>query len=421
MGLRRTDPDAPAAANLQARPDGAVAAPHDHASVVPPRQPGLAILIGLTAASSLSMNLFLPSLPGMARDFGVSYATMQLSVSAYLAASAVVQFAVGPISDRLGRRPVMLGALVIFVLATLGCLLAPTAGLFLLCRMGQSAISAGMVLPRTVIRDIAPRDRAASMIGYVMTGMSIVPMIAPAIGGLLDAGFGWRASFVLLALMGVAVLAWTWARLPETAAPGGLGFRAQMAATPALLRSGRYWGYVLAATFASGVFYGYLGGAPFVGTAVFHMAPSTLGWWFMAPSIGYLAGNFAAGRWSGHVGLDRMVVLGCVITVLGMAVPLAMVLGGATSPLVFFGGMAVSSIGNGMSLPNANAGMMNVRPEIAGTAAGLGAALMIAGGAGLAMVAGALMVPGAGAGVLLGLLTASAAASLASAMLVLRR
>ena len=381
-----------------------------------PAAPGLPILIALTAVSALSLNLFLPSLPGMAADFGVDYATVQLSVSAYLAASAVVQFAVGPISDRLGRRPVMLGAIVIFLLASLGCLLAPGIGVFLGCRIVQSAISTGMVLPRAVIRDTAPPDRAASRIGYVMTGMSVVPMIAPAIGGLLDASFGWRASFGLLTGLGAVVLGWSWLSLAETAPRGGIGFRAQMAASPALLRSGLYWAYVGAATFASGTFYAYLGGAAFVGSTVFHMPARTLGWWFMAPSLGYFVGNFIAGRWSARVGLDRMVRIGATVTLAGMGGAFLLTLAGLAAPLTFFGGVAAASLGNGICLPNANAGMMSVRPQIAGTAAGIGAALMVAGGAVLAMIAGLLLVPGAGSGVLLALMAASALASLIAAL-----
>lgn len=128
--------------------------------------PHLTTLVALSGVSALSMNVFLPSLPGMARDFGVDYAVMQLSVSAYIAASAVLQLLAGPISDRFGRRPVVLGALVVFLLATLGTLLAPTAGSFLLFRLIQAAVAVCMLVPRAVVRDMFDGDRAASMIGY---------------------------------------------------------------------------------------------------------------------------------------------------------------------------------------------------------------------------------------------------------------
>ena len=161
--------------------------------------PGLPTLMLLSGVAALSMNVFLPSLPGMARHFDVDYAVIQLSVTAYLAASAVVQLAIGPLSDRYGRRPVMLGSLGLFVAATAGTLLVTSAAWFLVFRMAQAVISAGMVLPRAVIRDIAPADRAAGLIGYVTMGMSVVPMAAPILGGALDEAFGWQANFVLLA------------------------------------------------------------------------------------------------------------------------------------------------------------------------------------------------------------------------------
>lgn len=382
--------------------------------------PLLTTLVILSGLSALSTNIFLPSLPGMARDFNVDYAVMQLTVSAYLAASAVVQLLAGPISDRFGRRPVMLGSLGIFLAATAGCLLAPTAGLFLACRMVQAAVTAGMVIPRAVIRDTAPADRAASMIGYVTMGMSVVPMLAPAIGGVLDEAFGWQASFLMLAAIGIGVTIWTWHDMGETARGGGIGLGAMAAGYPVLMRSARYWGYVGAATFASGTFFAYLGGAPFVGLEVFHMTPAQVGYWFMAPSVGYLLGNFVAGRFSARVGLDRMILAGSTITLAALSPALIVSMGGTITPAVFFGAIAVTGIGNGMVLPNANAGMMSVIPDLAGTAAGLGSALMVAGGAALATLAGVLLVPGGGATPLLALMTASAGAALAAISLIRR-
>lgn len=384
------------------------------------RPPRLLTLIAISALGALSLNMFLPSLPGMARDFGVDYGIMQLSVSAYLGASAVMQFVAGPLSDRFGRRRVMLGALVIFALATVGTLQAPTAGWFLGFRMVQSVVTAGFVLPRAVIRDIAPPDQSASLIGYLTMGMSVVPMLAPILGGLLDERFGWQGSFVVLLVSGLAVLAWTWRDMGETAAGGGLSLREQARGYPALFGAARYWGYVGAATFASGGFFAYVGGAPFVGAEVFRMTPAEVGYWFMAPSLGYLAGNFVAGRWSARIGIDRMILAGALITLGCLAAALAADLAGLTRPAVFFGAVAVMGFGNGLVLPNANAGMMTVSPEIAGTAVGLGSALNVAGGAVLATLAGVLLVPGAGATPLIVIMAGSALAALASTLLLRR-
>src|SRR3990167_4893187 len=146
----------------------------------PPKIVTLTLLAGLSA---LTMNIFLPSLPGMAAWFGVPYALMQLSVALYLALSAVLQIVIGPISDRFGRRKVLLGALVLFLIATVGTLLAQTAPTCLGFRVAQAVSAAGMVLSRAIVRDMVADAEAASMIGYVTMGMSIVPMIGPVIGG----------------------------------------------------------------------------------------------------------------------------------------------------------------------------------------------------------------------------------------------
>jgi DHA1 family bicyclomycin/chloramphenicol resistance-like MFS transporter len=153
----------------------------------PPRLLTLTLLTGLSA---LTLNLMLPSLPQMALYFDVPYGLMQLAVSLYLALSAVVQVVIGPVSDRFGRRPVVLGALAVFLLATVGALLAPNATVFLAFRMLQAVVTAGMVLSRAVVRDMVEGPRAASMIGYVTMGMSLVPMIGPVLGGTLEEAFG---------------------------------------------------------------------------------------------------------------------------------------------------------------------------------------------------------------------------------------
>ncbi|QJD17465.1 multidrug effflux MFS transporter [Paracoccus sanguinis] len=376
-------------------------------------------LVLLSGLGALSMNVFLPSLPGMARDFGVDYAVMQLSVTVYLAGSALVQMIAGPLSDRYGRRPVMLVGLTTFLVATAGTLLAPSAGWFLAFRTLQAAVGTGMVLSRAIVRDMVEGDAAASRIGYVTMGMSVIPMMAPILGGLLDEAFGWRANFAMLLAAGAAALALAWVDLGETAR-GGLSMRAQMRGYPQLARSGVFWGYALAATFASGAFFAYLGGAPFVGETVFHLRPAEVGYWFAAPSIGYLLGNFISGRFAARVGIDRMILLGAWVTALALGAALAVTMAGALVPAVFFGAIALMGLGNGMVLPSATAGMMGVRPELAGTASGLGGAMAVAGGAGLAALAGRFLVPGAGATPLLCIMALSAAASL-GAIIVVRR
>lgn len=387
----------------------------------PSRKPSLLTLVSITGTGALSMNIFLPSLPGMAQEFGVSYATMQLSVSAFLGVSAVLQLLCGPISDRFGRRPVVLGAFGIFLLATLGTLLASSAGWFLFFRMLQAVVTVGFVLSRAVIRDLYPAERAASMIGLVTMAMSLVPMIAPTIGGVLDEGFGWKASFISMGLAGAGVFILCWFNLTETARGGGIPMRQQIATYPILGRSQRFWGYALAAMLSAGAFYAYLGGAPFVGQSVLHLTPAEVGYWFAAPSIGYALGNFVSVRWSTRIGMNRMILAGAVISTVPLGLALLIDAMGGQSPLVFFGAVAFMGMGNGMLLPNANAGMMSVRPELAGTASGLGGSMSVAGGAGLAALAGMFLHDDAGAGPLLTIMVLVSAGAICCALWVLAR
>ncbi len=382
--------------------------------------PKIATLILLAGLSALTMNIFLPSLPGMADYFNVSYGLMQQSVPLYLALSAALQIVIGPVSDRFGRRKVLIGSLVLFLIATVGTLLAPNATVFLIFRMGQAVIASGMALSRAVVRDMVADDEAASMIGYVTMGMSLVPMIGPVIGGVLDDAYGWKANFALLLGLGVLVLALVWADLGETATLRRTSLKDQIRTYPSLLGSQKFWGYTLAAGFASGCFFAYLGGAPYVGDKIFGLSSTHVGALFALTAIGYAAGNFLAGRFSVRVGMNRMILTGALVTTFGLALLALLTWAGLSGPVVFFGLTVFMGLGNGICLPNANAGMLSIRPDLAGTASGLGGAILIGGGAGLAAIAGVLMHPGASEMPLILLMFASSIASIFAILLVFR-
>ncbi len=367
----------------------------------------------------MSMNIFLPSLPKMTAYFDTEYRLMQLSVALYLGVSAGLQLLIGPISDKYGRRPVILGSVVIFLVATLGCLLAPSAHVFLGFRMAQAAIVAGIVLSRAVVRDMVPAEESASMIGYVTMGMAVVPMLAPALGGVLDQLFGWKANFEALLLAGIALFLLLWADLGETARPSENSLLAQFREYPELLRSRRFWGYALTTAFASGAFFAYLGGAPYVGSAVFGLSPATLGMYFGLLAFGYMAGNFLTGRYATRLGINRMIMIGTLLPTIGLILSILAFLLGATHPLAFFGLMTSVGVGNGMVISNATSGMMSVRPALSGTASGLGGTIMIGGGAALSALAGALLVPGTGVFTLLIIMLCSSAAAVLAMLYVL--
>lgn len=359
--------------------------------------PHIATLVILSILSALNMNFFLPSMPSMARSFGTDYSLIQLAVSGYLAATAVLQLVIGPLSDRYGRRPVLLWAVGLFVLASVGCALAPTVEIFLACRVGQSGVVSGLVLSRAVVRDMHGPERSASMIGYVTAGMALAPMVGPTIGGLLDEGFGWRTGFFGIAGMGALVGVLIFADLGETHHARSSSFGAQFRAYPELVGSRRFWGYALMAAFASGAFFAFLGGGPYVATEVLGLSPAELGLYFALIAIGYMLGNVLSGRFAATVGIGRMMLGGATTSVSGMAITLGLFAAGIVHPLSFFGPILLVGLGNGLALPSANAGMLSVRPHLAGSASGLGGALMIGGGAVLAALSGALLGPGRGA------------------------
>lgn len=383
--------------------------------------PHVATLILLAGIAALSMSVFLPSLNAMALYFNVDYAVMQLAVSGYLGTVAVVQLIVGPISDRYGRRPVILAALVLFCLATVGCIFAPNATVFLICRMAQAVIATLMTLSRAIVRDLYPPAKAASVIGYVTMGMALVPMLGPMIGGLLDQMLGWKASFGLLLVLGCGMFALVIADQGETVAGQGTSFGEQVRTYPELLRSQRFWGYVACTAFGSGAFFALLGGASFVAQELYGLSAAWTGIALGTPAVGYAIGNGLAGRYTETVGLNRMVLLGSGITFAGMGLGLWLVLLFPAAPLAFFAPCVLMGLGNGIMLPNATAGTLSVRPKLAGTASGLGGAIMLGGGALLSAGAGAVLTEDRSALPLQLIMFLSSAAGLAAILWVIRR
>ncbi|MGB7318791.1 MAG: multidrug effflux MFS transporter [Planktotalea sp.] len=383
--------------------------------------PHVLTLILLAGLSALAMNVFLPSLPNMAAYFETEYWVLQMSVAVYFTVNAVLQIIVGPISDNLGRRPVILWGLGLFVVATIGCIYSPNATVFLAFRMCQAVIVTAMVLSRAIVRDVVPANEAASLIGYVAMGMAIVPMIGPMLGGVLEQHFGWQASFVLMLVCGIGLFWICYLDLGETKRATGETLKEQFGHYPELFSSPRFWGYSLASGLSSGAFFAYLGGAPYVGTEIFKLSPSTLGLYFGAPALGYFFGNFFSGRYSTSVGINNMVLIGSILCTIGTLVSLLVFGLGLGSPLTFFGIMTIVGTGNGMTIPNATSGMLSVRPHLAGTASGLGGAIMIGLGAVFSGLAGIILTGSDSAIPLLWLMVFCAFGGLVASLLVIRR
>ncbi|WP_348644449.1 multidrug effflux MFS transporter [Rhizobium sp. AQ_MP] len=353
--------------------------------------PHIVSLVAIAGLSALTMNIFLPALPAMASDLRVDYDRVQVLVSGYIAMTAVVQLVIGPLSDRYGRRPVMIGALLILIVSSMVCMIATSIELLTFARMVQTAVVAGLVLSRAIIRDMVPMDEAASMIGYVTMGMTLMPMIGPTLGGVLSDTFGWRSNFAAILVAALAVLLLVYRDLGETNRYKIGSFSEQFRAWPRLLASPRFWGYTLAATFTSGAFFAFLGGAPFVGGTLMGLTPSVLGLQFMFIAAGYIAGNYLSGRFARRLGIDMMMLIGGVVALVGAAIPMLFLSLGYVSHIAFFGPQIVVGFGNGLSLPSTNAGIVSVRPELAGSASGLGGAITMGGGAFLSWLASRIL------------------------------
>ncbi len=359
--------------------------------------PHIVTLVSLAGMSALAMNIFLPSLPGMTEYFGTTYTVMNLSISMYLAVTALLQIFIGPISDKVGRRPVVLTSFFIFFVATIGCLLSKSIELFLFFRMLQAVIVTGMVLSRAIVRDTVGSEKAASMIGYVTMGMAIVPMFAPAIGGLLNDLFGWKANFSMLLLICSIITIFAYFDLGETNKNTSRSISQQIREYPELFVSKRFWAYCFTTVFASGSFFAYIGGAPFVSTNSFNLSSSEFGIYFGLTTLGYVSGSFISGKYSEKFGIQFMLLYGSWITVIGLLAALVIFLVGYEHPIIFFGCMIWAGIGNGMVLPNANAGLLSVRPSLAGSASGIGGAIMLGFGALFAYLAGFISTEDSGA------------------------
>ena len=385
------------------------------AATTPPRPATLVLLTGLSLAS---LNLFLPSLPEIGEALAAPYALVAVSIGGYLAVTAALQLVMGPLSDRHGRRPVLLASLAVFALASVGCALATDIRAFLAFRMLQGAVIAGAVLSRAIVRDMMPPREAASLLGYISMAMAVAPMLAPVLGGALDQAFGWRAGFWAFALLGAGLLALCWADLGETNASPSATFGAQVRSYPELVRSRRFWGHSLCLTFSIGAFYVILAGAPLVVGRLFGLSPAQLGALLGSITAGFAVGGFVSGRLAARHALTTMMIAGRLVACAGLVAGLGLFAAGATHAAALVGAVMLVGLGNGLTVPSATAGALSVRPGLAGSAAGFSGALTVGGGAVLTSLTGLVVTQRGGAVTLLGMMLASTLLALAAALAV---
>jgi DHA1 family bicyclomycin/chloramphenicol resistance-like MFS transporter len=335
------------------------------------KRPPIWLLVGMASIGPLALNVFVPSIPGLVGYFASDLATVQLALSLYFIAIAAGQLVYGPLSDRFGRRPVLLWGLGIFAVASLACALAPSIEALLGARMLQAVgACAGMVMSRAIVRDVFDRSAAASAIGYITSAVAVVPALAPAIGGYLELWFGWRSSFLATFVFGAIVLIAAFPAAHEThhsrsAAPVGLGGYAM------LLGSRVFLGYALNTSMTTAAYFAFLTSAPVLMIDGLGITPAACGLWFIPISGAYMVGNFLAGRYSRRLGLDRMIVIGSSAAVLCGLVLVTFAIGGVLTPLAVFVPCSLMAFANGLSQPNGIAAAISADPRLVGSASGL--------------------------------------------------
>jgi DHA1 family bicyclomycin/chloramphenicol resistance-like MFS transporter len=335
--------------------------------------PSLVLLSAVTSLAFCALHIVVPALPLLVLAFDDSPARVQLVLSLYLAGIAAGQLVYGPLSDRFGRRPVLLAGLAVFLAGTVLCGLAGSLAVLILGRVLEACgACAGIVLARAIIRDVYEREAAARGLALVMMVMSFAPAISPAVGAYLAEWLDWRAIFLLLGMAGAIVLAATVARLPETNHHRvRLDLSGMAGSYAVLLRSPVFLGFALCSACTSASWFTFIASAPYLVSQALSEPPSTYGLMILLPMAGYLLGNAAAARFAFRLGSLHLMILG---RGLAFAAGILMALWCASIGLglwVMFVPMALASIGDGLSQPATMAAGLSTFPRIAGTASGL--------------------------------------------------
>lgn len=329
----------------------------------------LAVLISL---GPLSTDMYLPSLPDISTLLQASTADVQLTLSIFLVGFAVGQLFYGPISDRYGRKPVLLAALAVYVVASFACALATSIGELILYRFIQAIGGCGpIVLARAIVRDLYAGPRAGQELARMGTIMGLVPAIAPVIGGVLHVSLGWRSTFWATALFGAGSAALVAFSLPET-----LRSRSTTSLSPvgivrtfaSMTRDRAYLAYMaMNATAYAGLF-AFISGSSFVLQGLHGLSPQVYGAAFGSVVLGFISGSVIGGRITGRQGLDASIGIGVACLAAGGCAMTLALLAGVPGVLAILVPMTVYTVGVGMVMPQSMAAALTPYAERAGSA-----------------------------------------------------
>ena len=327
------------------------------------------------------MQILLPALPVIQDDFSVSNDVAQLTLSLSMFSIAIGTLVYGPLSDKYGRKPIMLLGILITIVGSFFCYLADSITLLIIGRIIQAFGGAvGLVLARAIVRDVYSAEEAARVIATLVMVMVVIPMLSPALGGELMARFGWESVFLIVASGSLIIFVLLIMGQPETlASPVPFeGIGSMLRTYASLFKSRAFCGYAFCITFVSVVFFSFISAAPEIMVSVMNRPPTEYGYYFVMIPLGFMAGNYVARHYGNSVSINAMIASGATIAIIGIGIAIILGLAGVSHPLSLFIPVSIAVFGNGITLPNAQAAAINEFPQYAGSASGLTGFLQMA-------------------------------------------
>lgn len=341
----------------------------------------IVLLAATSALGPAAMQILLPALPVIRESYQVSAELAQLTLSLSMLSIALGTLTYGPLSDKYGRKPVMIAGLIITIVGSVFCIFAPTIELLIAGRIFQAfGAAVGLVVSRAIVSDVYGPRRSASVIATLVMIMVVIPMLSPLLGGELMQRFGWQSVFVFVTILTSIILLFLLVRLPEslvTPVPfAGIG--SMFGPFAYLLRSRIFCGYAFCVSFVSVIFFAFISAVPEIMVTGLNRPPNEYGYYFVMIPLGFMVGSYLARRHGTRLGSRVMINYGSWITITGISIALLLQLAGLRHPLFLFVPIAFAVFGNGISLPNAQASAISEFPEVSGSASGLTGFLQMA-------------------------------------------